>query len=145
MQLTINALALLAAASAALAGPNPTSVKATFDQTYDNPSYSLSNVACSNGDNGLLTLGYTTLDSLPGFPYVGGSMFVSGWNSPQCGSCWTLTGPTGETINLIAVDTSGVGFNVATHALQVLGGDAALAAGSAEVTVVAADPSACGF
>ena len=57
MQLTINALALLAAASAALAGPNPTSVKVTFDQTYDNPNGNLNGVACSTGENGLVTKG----------------------------------------------------------------------------------------
>ena len=31
----------------------PSPLKATFDQTFDNPSGSLNNVACSNGQNGL--------------------------------------------------------------------------------------------
>jgi hypothetical protein len=71
---------------------------ATYDNTYDNPYGSLNGVACSNGENGLLTKGFTTFGSLPSFPYIGGAQAVTGWNSPQCGSCWALTYQ-GKTIN----------------------------------------------
>ena len=63
----------------------------TYDNTYDNGTNSLAIVACSNGENGLLTKGFTTFDSLPNFPYIGGAPAVAGWNSPNCGTCWALT------------------------------------------------------
>ena len=61
----------------------------TYDNTYDNGTNSLEIITCSNGKNGLLMKGFTTIDSLPDFPYVGSS--PAGWNSPNCGICWTLT------------------------------------------------------
>ena len=113
---------LLAVAAAALL---PTlalaqsTVSVSFDQTYDNAGQSLATVACSNGANGLLTKGFTTFGSLPDFPYIGGSQFVTGWNSTECGSCWTLS-YNGKSLNLIAIDTAGVGFNIAKEAFDVL-------------------------
>lgn len=138
MQLTTVALALLSAASAAFAAPSDVTVKVTGDQTYDSPTFSLYNVACGTD---LLARGYTTLGSLPNFPFAGGSMFVPG----ACGSCWTLSAPGGSPVNVLAVDTAGVGFNIGKQALQQLGGDAAIAAGSVDATAVQADPSVCGF
>lgn len=41
----------------------------------------MDSVACSDGANGLETKGYSTLGSLPNFPYVGGAPAVTGWNS----------------------------------------------------------------
>ncbi|KAK0439907.1 Cerato-platanin [Armillaria borealis] len=52
---------------------------------------SLNNVACSNGEHGLETKGYTTYGSLPSFPYIASSDAVEGWNSANCGTCWLLT------------------------------------------------------
>lgn len=70
----------------------------TFDNTYDNGNESLNNVACSNGVNGLVTKGFTTFNSLPSFPFIGGAQVVTGWNSTNCGTCWALT-YNGVTIN----------------------------------------------
>ena len=136
---------LLAAASAALAqGPIIQDYPVTYDQTYDNPSDSLAIVACSNGKNGLLTKGFTNFSSIPSFPYIGGSVFVTGWNSTECGSCWKMTYE-GTTIFLTAIDTAGVGFNIAEEAMKKLGGEAAIGAGKINVTVEAATPQDCGF
>ena len=142
MQLTINALALLAATSAALAGPNPMSVKVTFDQTYDNPSYSLSNVACSNGDNGL-NPPYAQFGDLPGFPYIGGSSFVEAWNSPNCGSCWKLTYK-GTSIYVTLVDSYYQGFNIAKQAMDVLT-DNNSDDGPVQIVATQAPKAYCGF
>jgi hypothetical protein len=65
MKLISTTLALFV--SAALA----TSV--SYDPTYDQSSGLLSSTACSNGPNGLIGKGYSTLGSLPDFPYIGGS------------------------------------------------------------------------
>jgi len=77
---------------------NGFSTSSTYDNTYDNGKNSLSIVACSNGQYGLLTKGFTTFNSLPSFPFIGGAQAVTGWNSPNCGSCWALTYK-GKTIN----------------------------------------------
>jgi len=50
--------------------------KITYDTFYDNGSASLNDTACSNGEYGLITRNFTTLDSLPDFPYIGGSFAV---------------------------------------------------------------------
>ena len=147
MQFKVTAFsALLVAvlsAPAALAGPAPTTLKVMPDQTYDNANASLNGVACSNGANGLITKGFTTFGSLPS-PFIGGSQFVASWNSTECGSCWKLTYQ-GKTIHVIAVDTAGVGFNIAKGAFNALADDAAQQLGSFEATVEAATGSACGF
>ena len=46
-------------------------MKVTYDNTYDRGTTSLAQVACSNGKHGLLTAGFTDLQSLPTFPNVG--------------------------------------------------------------------------
>jgi hypothetical protein len=96
----------------------------TYDTMYDNGSQSLNAVACSNGENGLETQGFTTFKSLPSFPYIGGASAVAGWNSPNCGTCWKLTYTNSEgkkkSINVLAVDHAGTGFNIALKAMNDL-------------------------
>lgn len=146
MQFKAAALALFAAALSApavLAGPYPQTLKVTFDNFYDNPKLSLNNVACSNGENGLVYK-FPTFGDLPDFPFIGGSVFVSGFNSPECGSCWNLA-YNGKNINLIAIDTAGVGFNIAKEAFDALADAKAEELGSLEAYVTPAEPSACGL
>jgi hypothetical protein len=42
-------------------------------------------VACSDGANGFLTKGINTQSQVPGFPNIGGTSRIAGWNSAQCG------------------------------------------------------------
>ena len=101
-------------------GP-PSPLRATFDTTFDNPRGSMNGVACSNGANGLAAR-FPTFADLPSFPFIGGAFDVV-WNSPNCGSCWSVRYPkTGETIYITAIDTAGAGFNIAKEAFQVLAG-----------------------
>ena len=101
--------------------PPPSPLRAAFDGTFDNPSYSLNNVACSNGDNGLAAK-YPTFSKIPSYPYVGGAFDVA-WNSPNCGGCWKITNPAnGQSIFMTAVDSAGHGFNLGTDAFKVLNG-----------------------
>lgn len=116
----------------------------SYDTTYDDASLSLASVACSNGVNGLMTKGYTTLGSLPGFPNVGGAYTVTGWNSPACGTCYNLTyGDT--TISVLAVDVALDGFNLSEEAMNTLTGGLAVELGRVDVTSVQVDASVCGL
>jgi hypothetical protein len=84
----------------------PSPLKATFDQAFDNPSGSVNNVACSNGQNGLASK-YPTFGDFPNFPYIGGAFDIV-WNSTNCGSCWRITNvANGVTIYITAIDTAG--------------------------------------
>ena len=88
---------------------------------YDNAKQSLNNVACSGGLNGLVTKGFTTFDSLPTFPNIGGVYAVHNFNSIECGSCWQLTYEgTGATIHVIAIDTIYSGFDISEAAVKTL-------------------------
>lgn len=129
---------------AAFATPAPATDFVTYDRTYDSGSLSLANVACSNGANGLLTKGFTTLDSLPSFPFIGGAHAVAAWNSPNCGTCWALTFE-GTTIHVLAVDTAGVGFNIALEAMDALTGGRGVELGKVSVQYHQVDASVCGL
>ncbi|KAI0068043.1 Cerato-platanin [Artomyces pyxidatus] len=118
---------------------------ATYDNTYDNKDGSMNNVACSNGQNGLAAR-FPTFGDLPTFPYIGGAFAVASWNSPNCGTCWSLTYPeTGEQINVIAIDVANPGFNIAQEALDKLTDGKAMQMGKAQVIVQQQPSSACGL
>ncbi|KIK59090.1 hypothetical protein GYMLUDRAFT_139795, partial [Collybiopsis luxurians FD-317 M1] len=138
----------------------PTSLRVSasqvrFDTAYDDPSRSLATVACSDGPNGLMTKGYTTFNSLPSFPNIGAASAVTGWNSPECGTCWQLTSSDGKTINILAIDhtnndninNSGDGdaFVVSREAMDTLTGGNAVAVGTADVTSTQVARSLCGL
>ena len=121
---------------------------ASFDTAYDDSNRSLSTVSCSDGPNGLLTRNFTTLGSLPKYPHVGGAPAVTGWNSPGCGTCWTITytnaDGTGKSINLLAIDR-GANYNMPTAAMNELTDNQAVFLGRVPVTDVKVDPSVCGL
>ncbi|KAJ6505945.1 Epl1 protein [Mycena vulgaris] len=121
-----------------------------YDQAYDVASNSLNTVACSDGANGLETRGFTTLGSLPKFPFVGAVGAVEGWNSVNCGTCWqlTYTNATGgkKTIDVLAVDHAGPGtFNVALAAMNVLTNNQAVQLGRVTVQSAKVASSVCGL
>ncbi|GJJ10904.1 hypothetical protein Clacol_005132 [Clathrus columnatus] len=136
-------LPLLAVVTASPAPP-PTILKVTYDNTFDNPTGSLNGVACSNGKNGLVTRGFTDFKSLPSFPFIGGAQAVAGWNSTNCGTCWALTF-NGRTINVLAIDTAGHGFNIAQEALDELTGGKAVQLGFVNAAVIQVPSSQCGL
>jgi len=101
-------------------GP-PFPLKATYDQTFDNPNGLLNNVACSDGPNGLASR-YPTFSNIPSFPYIGGAFDIA-WNSPNCGSCWAIANTANNiTVHITAIDTAGHGFNIAKQAFDTLNG-----------------------
>ncbi|GLB35551.1 putative cerato-platanin [Lyophyllum shimeji] len=124
-------------------------VTLSYDRSYDNGSASLNTVACSDGANGLITRGFTTFGSLPKFPFIGGAVNVAAWNSPNCGTCYelTYTNSTGGTksINILAIDVSKAGYNIALGAMEVLVGPQAVALGRVEVAVRQVGANVCGL
>jgi len=116
----------------------------SYDTTYDNPNLSLDYVACSDGPNGLITKGYTTLGQLPTYPNVGGVYTVTGWDSAYCGSCYNVTYGS-KTIAVLAVDTASEGFNLSEEAMNALTGNQAAFLGRVSVTAVPVAASVCGI
>lgn len=102
-------------------------ITVSYDAGYDDLTRSLSLVSCSDGTNGLLTKGYTTQGSLPTH-YIGGTQFIAGYNDANCGTCWTLTYGQ-RSINVLAIDHTATGFNIAQTALDALTGGQAVADG----------------
>ncbi|KAG1786613.1 Cerato-platanin [Suillus plorans] len=142
MKLSFAAVLLSAFALPAFA----TQVQVTYDNFYDNAATSLSNVACSNGANGLLTKGFTTLGSLPSFPNVGGVPNVT-WNSPLCGSCWELQYTTtgiSESIYITAID-AGFTFDLSLPAFDELTANTGVPAGKVTATATQVAESFCGL
>ncbi|KAL3462909.1 Cerato-platanin-domain-containing protein [Aspergillus heterothallicus] len=132
MKLTTAILSLLPALT--LAAPsNPNALLArqssgtstlSYDAKFDVGQTSLSTVACSDGDYGLITEGYTTFDSLPSFYRIGGAPTIAGWGSTKCGACYQIsyTAATGATTSMYvtAVDAAPAGFNVGEQAMNDL-------------------------
>ncbi|KAF5367672.1 hypothetical protein D9757_010974 [Collybiopsis confluens] len=122
-------------------------VQLRYDNTYDNAAQSLATVSCSDGANGLLTKGFTTFGSLRNFPNIGAAQAVTGWNSTACGSCWSVTYTNAQgkatSVNILAVDHAGTGFNVAQEAMDTLTGGNAVAFGVVDVTATQVAASAC--
>ncbi|KAF9219117.1 Cerato-platanin [Gyrodon lividus] len=135
---------LLAFVSALPVLAQTTETTLSYDPNYDNADLSLSKVACSDGPNGLETKNYTTLDSLPSFPFVGGVYTIEGWNSAQCGTCYAVT-YANTIVNILAVDVSKTGFTVSEAAMNTLTNNQAVALGRINVTFELAEPEACGM
>ena len=80
--------------------------------------------------------GYTTID--PMAPYVMATS-VSGWNSPNCGKCYRVSGPAG-TRYVTAIDQcgpapgGGMHFDIHPTAYREIMGDSGVFNGSGYVT-----------
>jgi len=134
----------------ALAPSLVSAVQLQYDNTYDDKSVPLTNLACSDGPNGLITrFGWQTLGDIPSYPNIGAVDAIAGWNSPSCGSCWQVTYTDGNgvahTENILGVDPAGTGFNVAQQAMDELTNGNAVFFGKVDVQATQVDPSACGI
>ena len=86
-------------------------ITVSYDTGYDDAGRSLTAVSCSDGANGLITkYGWQTQGNIKS-QYYGGYQGVAGWNSAQCGTCYSLT-YNGNTIYVLAIDHTGAGFNI---------------------------------
>ncbi|KAI0700550.1 immunomodulatory protein [Cerioporus squamosus] len=134
----------IAVAAVALFASSALGVTVSYDPAYDSSSTSLTNVACSDGENGLITKGFSTFGSLPHFPNIGGAAAIAGWNSDSCGTCWQLTYK-GKSINVLAIDHADSGFNIALTAMNTLTNGQAEALGRVDVTATQVSASSCGL
>lgn len=148
MKFSISAVACLVAvalaAPTALPADGGITVDVAYDNVYDNKEQSTSTLACSNGNNGLLTKGYSTIGALPTFPNVGGAPTIEGWNSVNCGACYGIT-YNGKTIYVIGVDKSIGRFVLSQEALDTLTGGQAVGLGHVSATYAPAPQQSCGF
>lgn len=136
------------AAPAASGGVIQLSASVSYDTKFDQGATSLNTVSCSNGDHGLVTLGYSTFDSLPNFPFIGGAPTVEGWNSPNCGKCYRLNYKNEvfeNTITMLAVDAAPGGFNLGQQAMNALTNGRAVELGRVQATYTEVDRSQCGL
>ncbi|KAK5636258.1 hypothetical protein RRF57_011970 [Xylaria bambusicola] len=117
----------------------------SYDQGYDDAGRSMTAVACSDGTNGLITrYGWNTQGQIPRFPNIGGAAVIAGWNSAQCGTCWQLT-YNGRSVNVLAIDHAGAGFNIALAAMNTLTNNQAIALGRVEATATQVNVNQCGL
>lgn len=123
-------------------------VSVSYDPKYDVGSTSLTTVACSNGPNGLITEGFTTFETVPGFANIGGAPTIPGWNSENCGKCYQLhyqSGKINQSIYVTAVDSAPGGFNLALTAMNKLTNGLAEQLGRVDATYTEVDRTLCGF
>lgn len=141
-----SAAALPADSASEVVTNSPVSV--SIDTKLDNGAASLKTVACSDGDNGLITQGFSTLKSLPKYPFVATAPTVKGWNSPKCGQCYQLhyhNGKVDKTINVLAVDAGPAGFGLSSKAMDILTNGQGEQKGRVQATFSEIDQSKCGF
>ncbi|KAM3499850.1 hypothetical protein MY10362_006926 [Beauveria mimosiformis] len=117
----------------------------SYDTGYDDGSRSLTKVACSDGDNGLISrYHWQSQGQIPHFPYIGGAQAIGGWNSPECGTCWKVEAK-GRSITVLAIDSAVKGINIGLHALNDLTGGRGVEVGRVEAQVTKVDVSQCGL
>ncbi|KAH9866665.1 hypothetical protein J1614_008358 [Plenodomus biglobosus] len=135
MKLSVAALSFASLASA---------ITVSYDVGYDDASRSMNVVACSDGPNGLVTkYGWQTQGAIPRHPYIGGYMGVAGWNSPQCGTCYSLT-YNGKSVYILAVDRAD-GFNIAKGAMDDLTNGQSAVLGRVEAQYAQVPVNNCGL
>jgi hypothetical protein len=110
------------------------------------PSTPLTNVACSDGANGIMAWGYKDLSAM--FPYVTAWQEAT-WNSPRCGDCIKITYKT-NTIFVTVVDQCGKSdragtshFDLSKEAFTALFGQDGLIKGTMEGNFSIAQPKEC--
>ncbi|KII89372.1 hypothetical protein PLICRDRAFT_41019 [Plicaturopsis crispa FD-325 SS-3] len=122
-----------------------TAVQVSWDSIYDNGSESLDTVICS----GVLEPYYTTYNSLPNFPYIGGASVITEYDSPSCGTCWKLTysgaGGNKTSINVLAIDETDDGFNLSLEAMNALTNGKGGNLGIVQADAAQVDKSVCGM
>lgn len=136
---TFALISLLGAAASTLA------TTVSYDTGYDDATRSLTVVSCSDGSNGLMTKHPTwkTQGDIPHFPNIGGSDTIPGWNSDQCGQCYSVTYK-GKLIYIQAIDHAASGLNISKKAMNQLTGNQAEQLGRVDATIAKVDVGKCG-
>ncbi|KAK7037546.1 hypothetical protein VNI00_011038 [Paramarasmius palmivorus] len=124
-------------------------INLAWDTNYDSPNASLTTVACSNGDNGLITrFNFSTFSDLPTFPFIGAAPNIAGFNSPNCGTCFLLnfTNSTGtHSIHFTGIDVGVNSFVTGQNALNSLTNGQAEQLGVIPVNMTIVNATGCGL
>lgn len=122
-----------------------TALTVSYDTGYDIENRALTDVACSDGENGLITrFNWTTQGDTSNFPNIGGAPAVEGWDSTECGSCWELTYKENK-INIMAVDVAIGGYVVGLTAMDDLTDGLGEQLGRVEIEAVQVEDRDCGI
>lgn len=122
-----------------------TTLTVSYDQGYDNAARPLTDVACSDGVNGVMwKYNWNVQGDIKNFPFIGGSAAIGGWNSPNCGTCWEASWG-GKTIHVLAIDHAGSGLNIGLNAMQALTNGRAVELGRVEAQVTQVGLDKCGL
>jgi len=117
----------------------------SYDQGYDNAARPLTEVACSDGTNGLIwKYNWQTQGQIARFPHIGGASAIAGWNSPNCGTCWSAT-YNGKTVYILAIDHAAAGLNIGLGAFNELTNGHGVELGRIEANVQQVALSNCGL
>ena len=117
----------------------------SYDTGYDDASRPLTSVACSDGINGLIwKYGWQKQGDVKNFPFIGGSSAIGGWNSAQCGTCWSASW-NGKTIYVLAIDHAGDGLNLGLRAMNELTNGHAVELGAVDAVVNQVPIGNCGL
>nr|ABE97921.1 snodprot2 [Trichoderma virens] len=117
-------------------------VSATFDTIYDDPSRSLSEVACWRKPTGFMpNLDWKLQKDAVGFIGVDS---ITRLNSSKCFSCWTLE-YNDKSISLLALDGADSGIVMSLNALQFLTDGRAHELGRVDIYATEVDTSKCGY
>ncbi|KAM4057786.1 cerato-platanin domain-containing protein [Hirsutella rhossiliensis] len=120
-------------------------ITVSYDPGYDNRDRSLTAVSCSDGPNGLMTRkSWRKQGDIPVFPFIGGAQVIAGWGSPNCGTCWKLEFQ-GQSINVLAIDHTDAGFNIAQAAMDKLTNNQAVQLGRIDAKATQIDSKKCGM
>ncbi|KAF2483397.1 SnodProt1 [Neohortaea acidophila] len=116
-------------------------VAVRYDNTYDNPSNSLTKVACSDGEHGLI-YGFNTLADIPS--EVASISTISGWNSAVCGQCYSLEFE-GRKIHFLGIDSKPDGVDLSERAMDRLTSDRATQLGWVMADLQMVESELCGM
>lgn len=117
MHFSTVALPLLTLLTSVLAAREPTEIR--FSYLYGRPMASINDVACSDGENGLIAKDPSIkhLKDIWPFPRLAGAPTIGAWNSPECGKCYKLYYED-KSIVVMAVDIGGEGFVVSREVMD---------------------------
>jgi hypothetical protein len=78
-------------------------------------------------------------------PNIGGSSTVAGWNSDQCGQCFSVSWNGRSPIYILAIDSAKEGLNLSEAAMNSLTGGQAVSLGRVDAVVTKVGVDMCGL
>ncbi|KAI9353007.1 Cerato-platanin [Zopfochytrium polystomum] len=133
--------AAVAALSLLVPAASATPARVSYNPMYSNTQLGIGGLTCAP----YLSQFGTTLGSVPVKPgvfYAASANLAGLWNSPNCGSCYSLS-YNGKTVYVVAIDACGDGFLVSTEGLDALTGGKAVELGGVTADAQPVDKTNC--